>query len=68
MAYNILNNYITRFRSYIWAYGYGKGSCYINKYLINNNFNESLQSAYMYGHMAKTGLIRVKNDIMMTIY
>ena len=36
---------------------------YLNKYLINNNLNESLQSAYKSGHSTETALVRVKNDI-----
>jgi len=38
---------------------------HLNKYLINNNFKESLQLAYTSGH--ETALIRVKHDIMMSI-
>jgi len=40
---------------------------HLNKYLINNNLNESLQSAYKTGHSTETALVRVKNDIMMSI-
>ena len=40
---------------------------HLNKYLINNNLNESLQSAYKSGHSTETALVRVKNDIMMSI-
>jgi len=36
---------------------------YLNKYSINNNLNESLQSAYT----NETALVRVKNDIIMSI-
>ena len=39
---------------------------HLNKYLINNNLNESLQSAYKSGHSTETALVRVKNDIMMS--
>ena len=38
-----------------------------NKYLINNNLNESLQSAYKNAHSTETALVRVNNDIMMSI-
>jgi len=37
---------------------------HLNKYLINNNLNESLQSAYKNGHSTETALFQVKNDIM----
>jgi hypothetical protein len=40
---------------------------HLSKYLINNNLNQSLQSAYKSGHCTETALIRVKNDIMMLI-
>jgi len=40
---------------------------YLNKYLINNNINGSLQSAYISGHSTETALVRVKNDIIMSI-
>ena len=39
----------------------------LNKYVINNNLNESLQSAYKSDHSTETALIRVKDDIMMPI-
>jgi len=39
----------------------------LNKYLINNNLNEPLQSAYKSGDSTETALIRVKSDIMMSI-
>jgi len=32
----------------------------LNKYLINNNFNESLQSARKSGHNFEISLVRVK--------
>ena len=40
---------------------------HLNKYLINYILNESLQSAYTSGHSTETALVRVKNDIMMSI-
>ena len=39
---------------------------HLNKYLINNNLNESLQSAYKSRHSTEITLVRVKNDIMMS--
>ena len=42
-------------------------ACHLNKYLINNNFNESLKSAYNRGYSTETALVKVKNDIMMLI-
>ena len=39
---------------------------HLNKYLININLNESLQSAYKSDHSTETSLVRVKNDIMMS--
>jgi len=41
---------------------------YLNKYLINNNLNESLQSAPKRCQSIETGLVVVKNGIMMSIY
>ena len=38
-----------------------------HKYLISNNLNQSLQSAYKSGRSTETVLVRVKNDIMMSI-
>jgi len=40
---------------------------HLNKYLINNNLNELLQSAYKSDHSTETTLVRVKNYIMMSI-
>ena len=41
---------------------------HLNKYLINNNLDESLKSAYKSGHSTETSLVRVKkNDIMVSI-
>jgi len=38
-----------------------------NKYIININLNKLLQSAYKRGHSTETGLVRVKNGILMSI-
>jgi len=40
---------------------------HLNKYLINNNLNESLWSAYKSGHSTETALVLVKYDTMMSI-
>jgi len=40
---------------------------HLNKYLINNNLNKSLQSAYKGCHGTETALVRVKHYIMMSI-
>ena len=40
---------------------------HLSKYLIKNNLNESLQSAYKSRYSTETALVRVKNDIMMSI-
>ena len=40
---------------------------HLNKYSINKNLNESLQSAYKSGQSTETALVRVKNDIMTSI-
>ena len=36
---------------------------HLSKYLIINNLNESLQSAYKSGHSTETALVRVKSII-----
>ena len=38
-----------------------------NKYLINNNLNESLQPVYKSGHSTETAVVRVKTYIMISI-
>ena len=38
-----------------------------NKYLINNNLNESLQSVYKSVNSTETALVHVKNYIIMSI-
>jgi len=40
---------------------------HLNKYLINNTLNESLQSAFKSGLSTETALVRVKDAIMMSI-
>ena len=40
---------------------------HLNKYLINNNLKESLQSAYKSGHTTETAEGRVNNYIIMSI-
>jgi len=39
----------------------------LKTYLINNNLNESPESAHKSGHITETVLVLVKNDIMMSI-
>ena len=39
----------------------------LSKYLLVNNLNETLQSAFKCGHSTETVLLRLKNDIMMSI-
>ena len=39
---------------------------HLNKYLINNNFKGSLQSAYKSDHSTETVLVRMKYDIMIS--
>jgi len=40
---------------------------HLNKYVFINNINESLEPAYKSGHSSEIALVRVKNDIMMSI-
>jgi len=66
---NILNNYRSVSNvTFLSTVTERAVAFHLNKYLINNNFNESLQSAYKSSHSTETALIRVKNDIMMSIY
>jgi len=39
---------------------------HLNKYLINNNLNESLQPACKSGYSTETAFVQVKNYIMMS--
>ena len=39
----------------------------LSKYLLVNNLNKTQQSAFKCGHSIETTLLRVKNDIMMSI-
>ena len=39
----------------------------LSKYLLVNNLNETQQSAFKCGHSTETVLLRVKNDIMLSI-
>ena len=55
MDCNILNNYRPVYNLTFF---------HLNKYSINNNLNESLQSDYKSGHSTETPLVRVKNDMM----
>ena len=68
MDCNILNNYRPVSNLTFISKGIEKAvTFHLNKYLINNNLNESLQSANKSGHSTETALVRVKNDIMMSI-
>ena len=58
MNCNILNNYRP---------GSNLTFLYRNKYLDNNNHNESIESAYNNGHSTETALVRVNFVIMMLI-
>jgi hypothetical protein len=66
MDCNILNNYRPASNLTFLSKVIEK-AFHLNKYLINNNLKESLQSAYKSGHSTETALVRVKNDIMMSI-
>ena len=39
----------------------------LNRYLEENNLNEPLQSAYKQYHSCETALVRVQNDILLSI-
>ena len=68
MDCNILNNYRPVSNLTFLSKVIEKAVAFhLNKYLIINNLNESLQSAYKNGHSTETALVRVKNDIMMSI-
>ena len=68
MDCNILNNYRPVSNLTFLSKVIEKAVAFhLNKYLINKNLNESLQSAYKSGHSTETALVRVKNDIMMSI-
>ena len=40
---------------------------HLNKYLINDYLNESLETVHKSANSTETALVRVKNDIMMSI-
>ena len=40
---------------------------HLNRYLEENNLNEPLQSAYKQYHSCETALVRVQNDILLSI-
>jgi len=40
---------------------------HLNTHLINNNLNESIQTAFNSGYSTETALVRVKNDILMSV-
>ena len=61
MDCNILNNYIPLINFTFLSKVIEKAVAFhLNEYLINNNLNESLQSAYKSGHITETALVRVK--------
>ena len=67
MDCNILNNYIPVSNlTFLYTVIERGIAVHLNKYLINNNINESLQSAYKSDHSTETTLVRMKNDIMMS--
>ena len=39
----------------------------LNRYVEENNLNEPLQSAYKQYHSYETALVRVQNDILLSI-
>ena len=69
MDCNILNNYrpVSNL-TFLYKVIEKAVAFHLNKYyLINNNLNESLQSAYKSGHSTKTALVRVKDYSMMPV-
>ena len=68
MDCNILNNYRPVSKLTFLSKVIEKAVVFhLNKYLINNNLNESLQSAYKSGHSTEAALVREKKYIMMSI-
>ena len=68
MDCNILNNYRPVLNLTFLSKVIQKAVAFhLNKYLLNNNLNESVESAYKCGHSTETALVRVNNDIMMSI-
>ena len=68
MDCNILNNYRPVSNLIFLSKVIEKAVAFhLNEYLINNNLNESLQSASKSAHITETALVRVKNDIIMLI-
>ena len=64
MDCNILNNYIPVSNLTCLSKVIEKAVAFhLKKYLINNNLNESLQSAYKSDHSTETALVRVKSII-----
>ena len=67
MDCNILNNY-RPVSNHTFASKIIENSCFPSKkYLIDINFNQSLQSAHKGGHSTESALVRMKNDNMMSI-
>jgi hypothetical protein len=65
---NILNNYISvSNHTFVSKFIERVVIFHLNKYLINTNLNESLQSAHTGGHSTVTALAWVKNHIVMSI-
>jgi len=64
----ILNNY--RPISNLTFLSYDKERAvtfHTNKYLIGNNFNETLQSTYKSDHNTETALVRVKKNLYFNV-
>jgi len=67
MDCNILNNYRPVSNLTILCKVIERADAFnLNKYLINNSLNESLQSTYKRGHSTEIDLVRVKRYIMMS--